>query len=33
MYNLSAVMDGDFQEFIDKLQMEDNTQRLKEAGM
>jgi hypothetical protein len=33
MYNLSAVMDGDIQEFIDKLQMEENTQRLKEAGM
>lgn len=33
MYNLSSVLDGDIQEFIDKLQMEENTQRLKEAGM
>lgn len=33
MYNLSAVLDGDIQEFIDKLQMEENTQRLKEAGL
>lgn len=29
MYNLSAVMDGDIQEFIDKLQVEENSERLK----
>ena len=29
VYNLSAVMDGDIQEFIDKLQMAENAERLK----
>ena len=29
MYNLSAVMDGDLQELIDKLQVEENAERLK----
>jgi len=33
MYNLSAVMDGDIQEIIDKLIMEENAERLKESGM
>ena len=31
MYNLSAVMDGDIQELIDKLQMAENAERLKES--
>lgn len=31
MYNLSAIMDGDIQEIIDKLQIEENAERLKEA--
>lgn len=29
LYNLSAVMDGDIQEIIDKLQMEENAERLR----
>lgn len=33
MYNLPAVMDGDIQEIIDKLIMEENAERLKESGM
>lgn len=33
LYNLPAIMDGDIQEIIDKLQMEENTERLKETGM
>jgi peptide chain release factor 1 len=31
LYNLSPVMDGDIQELIDKLQMAENAERLKEA--
>lgn len=31
LYNLSAVMDGDIQNIIDKLQMAENAERLKEA--
>jgi len=30
LYNLATIMDGDVQEIIDKLQMEENTERLKE---
>ncbi len=33
MYNLAAVIDGDIQEFIDKLQVAENSERLKEAGI
>lgn len=33
LYNLSAVMDGDIQEIIDKLQIEENAERLKESGL
>jgi len=33
LYNLSAVMDGDVQEVIDKLQIEENAERLKESGL
>ncbi len=33
MYNLSATMDGDIQEVIDKLQIEENSERLKESGL
>jgi len=33
LYNLSAIIDGDIQEIIDKLQLAENTERLKEAGM
>lgn len=32
-YNLSAVINGDIQEFIDKLQLEENAQRLKESNL
>jgi peptide chain release factor 1 len=32
-YNLPAIMDGDIQGFIDKLQMEENAERLKEASL
>lgn len=32
MYNLSAIMDGNIQEIIDKLQIEENAERLKESG-
>ncbi len=33
LYNLSAIMDGSIQEIIDKLQFEENTERLKESGL
>jgi peptide chain release factor 1 len=33
LYNLPAIMDGDIQEIIDKLQMEENAERLRESGM
>jgi len=33
MYNLSAIMDGVIQEIIDKLQFEENAERLKESGL
>ncbi|MDR2928022.1 MAG: peptide chain release factor 1 [Cytophagaceae bacterium] len=33
LYNLPAVMDGDLQGLIDKLQMEENAERLKESEM
>jgi len=33
MYNLPAIIDGAIQEIIDKLQLAENTERLKEAGM
>lgn len=33
LYNLSAVMDGDIGEIIEKLQTEENIERLKENGM
>lgn len=33
LYNLSAVMDGDIDEIIEKLQTEENIERLKESGM
>ena len=33
LYNLQAVINGDIQEIIDKLQMEENSERLKESGM
>ncbi|PKQ60878.1 peptide chain release factor 1 [Labilibaculum filiforme] len=33
MYNLTATMDGDIQEVIDKLQIEENSERLKESGL
>jgi peptide chain release factor 1 len=33
LYNLAAVMDGDVQEIIDKLQIEENAERLKESGL
>jgi len=29
LYNLSAIMDGDIQELIDKLQLAENAERLK----
>jgi peptide chain release factor 1 len=32
LYNLSAIMDGDLGEIIEKLQIEENTERLKESG-
>lgn len=32
-YNLPAMMDGDIQELIDKLQMEENAERLKDSGL
>lgn len=33
LYNLSAVMDGEIDEVIEKLQIEENTERLKETGL
>jgi len=33
LYNLSAIMDGSIQEIIDKLQMEENAEKLKESGI
>lgn len=33
LYNLTAVMDGDIDAIINKLQMEENAERLKEAEM
>ena len=33
MYNLTATLDGDIQEVIDKLQFEENSERLKESGL
>jgi len=33
MYNLPAIIGGDIQEIIDQLQMAENTERLKEAGV
>ncbi len=33
LYNLDSIMDGDIQEIIDKLQMEENAEKLKESGL
>jgi peptide chain release factor 1 len=33
VYNLPTIMDGEIQEFIDKLQMEENAERLKESNL
>jgi peptide chain release factor 1 len=33
VYNLPAVMDGDLDEIIERLQIEENTERLKESGL
>jgi peptide chain release factor 1 len=33
LYNLPAVVDGDIQELIDKLQIEENAERLKDSGL
>lgn len=33
LYNLAAVMDGEIDEIIKKLQIEENTERLKESGL
>jgi peptide chain release factor 1 len=33
LYNLDSIMDGEIQEIIDKLRMEENAQRLKETGI
>ena len=32
LYNLAAVMDGEIGEIIEKLQIEENTEKLKESG-
>ena len=32
LYNLAAIMDGDLHEIIEKLQIEENTEKLKESG-
>ena len=32
LYNLAAIMDGDLHEIIEKLQIEENTERLRESG-
>jgi len=33
LYNLQSIMNGDLQEILDKLQMAENAERLKESGM
>ncbi len=33
LYNLDSIMDGNIQEIIDKLQMEENAEKLKETGL
>lgn len=33
LYNLAAIMDGDIDDIISKLQFEENTERLKESGL
>jgi peptide chain release factor 1 len=33
MYNLQAIVDGDIQELIDKLQVAENAERLKDSGI
>ena len=33
LYNLPVVVDGDIQELIDKLQMEENAERMKDSGL
>ena len=33
VYNLPAILDGDIQEIIDKLQMAENAERLKESNL
>ena len=33
LYNLNAIINGDIQEILDKLQMAENAERLKESGM
>jgi len=33
VYNLPAVMDGDIEDIIDKLRVEENTERLKETEL
>jgi len=33
LYNLQAVVDGDIQELIDKLQVEENAERLRDSGL
>ena len=33
VYNLPAIMDGDIEEIIDKLRVEENTERLKETEL
>ena len=33
LYNLPAIVGGDIQEIIDQLQMAENAERLKEAGV
>jgi peptide chain release factor 1 len=33
MYNLQAIINGELQEIIDKLQMAENAERLKESGI
>jgi peptide chain release factor 1 len=32
-YNLPTIVDGNIQELIDKLQMEENAERLKDSGL
>ena len=33
MYNLQSIINGEIQEIIDKLQMAENAERLKESGL